>query len=261
VTPGALSNLSLVIITLDEEDNIARCIDSVPGAGEVVVVDSFSVDRTVALAVERGARIFQRPFAAAADQKNWAMEKAEKEWILILDADEACTPELVREIEDEMRRPRADGYLIRRRSEFMGRRINFCGWHDERLLRLFKRGRGRYPEREVHEKLLLEGSAAKLMGAIEHRPYRDLPDYIDRMKSYSCRGAVELRKKGRHWFPAIVTRPIARFVRMYCIQLGVLDGAPGFILCVLAATSVFFKYAALREISKAGAEPKAGGRG
>ncbi|HVO77185.1 MAG TPA: glycosyltransferase family 2 protein [Candidatus Bathyarchaeia archaeon] len=245
----ALSNCSLVVITLNEEDRIARCLESVPGAGEIVVVDSFSADRTVEIARAHGARVFQRKFTSAADQKNWAIGKAEKDWILLLDADEALSPELLGEIAGSLAAPHADGYWLRRRSEFLGRSIRFCGWHDDRVLRLFRRGTGVYPEREVHEKLSFAGASATLRGSIDHRPYRDLADYVERMKSYSGRGALELRRRGARWFPGIVTHPAARFIRMYLLQLGFLDGATGFILCVLAATGVFLKYAALRELS------------
>jgi glycosyltransferase involved in cell wall biosynthesis len=244
----SLFDLSLVVVTLDEEDRLVRCIESVSGAGEIVVVDSFSHDGTAAVALEHGARLFQRPFTSAADQKNWAIGRATKEWVLVLDADEALSPGLLAEIAAELRVPRADGYWLRRRSEFFGKTIRFCGWGDERVLRLFRRTAGRYEDREVHERLFLSGRARRLAGFIEHRPYRDLSDYIDRMKSYSRRGALELRKKGTRWFPGVVTHPIARFIRMYVLQLGFLDGSAGLLLCSLAATSVFFKYAALREL-------------
>jgi len=256
---SALSNCSVVIITLNEEDRIARCLESVPGAGEIVVVDSFSGDRTVEIARARGARVYQREFTSAADQKNWAVGKAEKDWILVLDADEALSPELLHEIETALAAPRADGYWLRRRSEFLGTPIRFCGWHNDRILRLFRRGKGSYPGREVHERLSLDGASSKLGGLVEHRPYRDLADYIDRMRSYSRRGAVELRKRGSPWFPGIVTHPAARFIRMYLFQLGLLDGASGLILCVLASTGVFLKYAALRELSASSDARKAGG--
>jgi len=250
VTYGsALSNVSLVVITLNEEDNLGRCLASAPGVGEIIVVDSFSKDGTVEIARRNGARVFQRPFVSAADQKNYAIGLAERPWILILDADEALSPELRAEIEETVQTPRADGYLICRRSEFFGTVIRHCGWGSDWVARLFKRGSGRYPEVAVHEKLVVAGAVGELAGVIEHRPYRDLSDYIDRMKSYSRRGALELHAKERRWFPGIVTHPAARFVRMYLLQLGFLDGAPGFLLCMLAATSVFFKYAALREIS------------
>ena len=253
-----LSKVSLVVVTLDEEDTIARCIGSVPGAGEIIVVDSFSRDCTVAVALEHGARVYQRPFASAAEQKNWAMGKAEKEWILLLDADESLSSELLVEVTAAVQSPRADGYWLRRRSEFFGKTIRFCGWGNERVLRLFRRGAGRYPEREVHERLALNGSVSSLTGCIEHQPYRDLSDYADRMKSYSRRGAIELHKRGTRWFPGVVTHPIARFIRMYFLQLGILDGGAGLVLCTLAATSVFFKYAALRELSGKAGTRKAG---
>ncbi len=258
---GPLSDVSLVVVTLDEEDNIARCLNSVPGAEEKVVVDSFSRDRTVSIARECGAEVYERPFASAADQKNWAIGKAEKTWILLLDADEALAPGLLHEIEEAVRNPRADGYWLRRRGEFFGRTIRFCGWGDERVLRLFRRGAGHYPEREVHERLSLSGTVSRLGGFIEHRPYRDLSDYIARMRSYSHRGALELHKHGKRWMPGIMTHPVARFCRMYLLQLGILDGGAGFLLCALAATSVFFKYAALRELSVGGRARKAGEEG
>ena len=257
--PDPLSEVSLVVVTLNEEDRIARCIGSVPGVGEVIVVDSFSTDRTVAIAREHGARVFERAFTSAADQKNWAIGMAERDWILLLDADESVSGELLADIRDAVRSPHADGYRLRRRSEFFGTWIRFCGWGNERVLRLFRRGAGRYPEREVHERLRLEGRASALRGCIEHRPYRDLSDYVDRMKSYSHRGALELHKNGRGWFPGIVTHPTARFIRTYVFQLGMLDGTAGFMLSVLAAVSVFFKYAALRELKGNERRREAGG--
>ncbi len=246
---GPLTNLSLVVITRDEEDNLPRCIGSVPGAGEVIVVDSMSGDRTVETARGLGAIVYERPFVSAADQKNWAMGKASRDWILVLDADESASPGLARAIGEMIAHPRADGYWILRRSEFLGRTIRFCGWRNERLLRLFRRGAGRYPERAVHERLGLTGTAAGIAGLIEHRPYRDLADYLDRMKSYSRRGAEELHRRGARWFPGILLRPPARFIRMYALQLGFLDGAAGFLLCALAAAGVLLKYAFLREMT------------
>lgn len=244
---GTLSRVSLVVITLDEEDNIERCIRSAAGVGEIVVVDSFSGDRTAEIAAALGAVVHKREFTTHADQKNWAIGKATGEWILVLDADEALSPPLRSEIEAELVNPSADGYRLRRRNEFLGRKIRFCGWGGDRVLRLFRRGSGFYPERAVHEKLRLEGKEAVLKASLEHRPYRDIYDHIDRMKRYSRAGAIELMKEGRGWFPGIFLNPFARFLRMYVIQLGFLDGMPGFILCSFAAISVFFKYAALRE--------------
>jgi len=118
------------------------------------------------------------------------------------------------------------------------------------VLRLFRRGRGRYPERSVHERLELDGKAGRLREKLDHIPYRDLDDYIDRLKRYSRRGAAELHRMKRHWFPGMVLSPSARFLRMYLLQFGFLDGSAGLTVCMLAAMSVFFKYAWLRELSR-----------
>lgn len=244
----SLARVSLVVITLDEEDNIERCIRSAAGVGEIVVVDSFSRDRTAEIAGALGAIVHKREFTTHADQKNWAIEKATGEWILVLDADEALTPKLRSEIATELTRPSADGYRLRRRNEFLGRRIRFCGWGGDRVLRLFRRGSGSYAERAVHERMRFEGREAVLKAGLDHRPYRDMNDHIDRMRRYSRGGALELMKEGRGWFPGIFLNPFARFLRMYVIQLGFLDGMPGFILCSFASINVFFKYAALREL-------------
>lgn len=248
--PGSLSRVSLIVITYNEEDNIERCLASTGDVGEMIVVDSFSDDATVEKARRLGARIYQRAFVSAADQKNWAIDQAQQDWILILDADEALSPELKEEIANAIEDTATDGFWLRRRNEFFGQRIRFCGWRNDHVLRLFRRGKGHYPERAVHERLSLDGYARRLSGFLEHRPYRNMADYVDRMKSYSRRGAEELLRENKKWFPAIVTHPGARFLRMYILQLGFLDGAAGFLLCVTASVSVFFKYATLRELAK-----------
>jgi glycosyltransferase involved in cell wall biosynthesis len=253
----AFSRISLIVITLNEEDNIERCLGSADGVGEIIIVDSHSTDRTVEHAERLGAVVYRRPFISAADQKNWALERAKLDWVLILDADESLSPEIAKEIATELAHPRADGYLLRRRNFFFGRRIRYCGWQGDRVLRLFRRGHGRYPEVAVHERLALDGTVAALRCYLDHRPYRDMADYIDRMKSYSRRGAEELHRRGKRWFPALVTHPVGRFFRMYILQGGFLDGGAGLVLCVLAAMSVCFKYAILREMTVShGSEPE-----
>ncbi|MBN1884608.1 MAG: glycosyltransferase family 2 protein [Candidatus Krumholzibacteriota bacterium] len=246
-----LDRVSLVVITRDEEENIARCIESAAGVGETIVVDSHSGDQTREIARSLGATVLERDFVSNADQKNWAIERTSGEWVLILDADERLTPALRDEIARSVDDPRgADGWYIRRRNDFLGRRIDHCGWGRDRVLRLFRRGAGRYPERAVHERFRLDGEARLLVEPMLHSPYRDMADYLDRMRSYSLRGAAELHGRGASWFPAILLRPAWRFMRMYVVQLGFLDGAAGLVLCGAAAAGVFFKYAALRELGR-----------
>lgn len=253
-----LERISLVVITLDEEENIARCIESASGVGETIVVDSHSSDRTVEIAESLGATIYERDFLSNANQKNWAIERASGEWILILDADEWLTADLRDEIARVVREPGgASGFFIRRRNRFFGRWIRRCGWQRDRVLRLFRRNAGRYPERSVHEKLELDGEVRTLTEPMLHVPYRDMADYMDRMRQYSLRGAAELHRSGAGWFPAILLRPACRFLRMYLLQGGFLDGAAGLVLCGAAASGVFFKYAALRDLYRRGGEEDA----
>ena len=214
-----LSNVSLIVTTLNEEKNLGRCLRSAEGVGELIVVDSMSTDTTLRIAGEYGARIFTREFVSNADQKNWAMGKATLEWILILDADEYMSDALRREIADRIVSAEENGFWIYRRNEFLGRKIRYCGWGRDRVLRLFRRGRGRYAERAVHERLELDGKAGRLVERLDHVPYRDLEDYMDRLGRYSLRGAQELRRARRRWFPGILLRPPARFLRMYLLQL------------------------------------------
>jgi glycosyltransferase involved in cell wall biosynthesis len=249
-----LARISLIVTTLNEEDNLGRCLESARGVGEIIVVDSMSTDGTLRIAGEFGARVFTREFVSNADQKNWAMRQAKLEWILILDADEFLSGELREEIAEAIVSARENGFWIYRRNDFFGTPVRHCGWDRDRVLRLFRRGRGRYPERSVHERLELDGESGRLRERLDHVPYRDLDDYIDRMKRYSRRGALELHRKGRGWFPGMVLRPSARFLRMYLLQRGFLDGSAGLTVCMLAAMSVFFKYAWLREFRRSGPE-------
>ena len=253
-TETDLSQISLIVTTLNEEKNLGRCLESARGVGEVIVVDSMSTDGTLRIAGEYGARVFSREFVSNAHQKNWAMEQSTLEWVLILDADEYLSINLREEIAERIMSARENGFWLYRRNEFFGRVIMHCGWDRDRVLRLFRRGRGMYPERAVHECLELDGEAGRMRERLDHIPYRDLDDYIERMKSYSRRGALELHRGGRGWIPGIFLRPVARFLRMYILQLGFLDGSAGLTLCSLAAISVFFKYAWLRELSRRGLE-------
>jgi glycosyltransferase involved in cell wall biosynthesis len=249
---GNLSDVSLIVTTFNEEGNIRRCLESAHGVGEMIVVDSGSTDGTVRIAEDQGASVFIREFTSNADQKNWAMGKATREWILILDADEHLSGPLRAEIGLRISGSSEAGFWIYRRNEFLGRRISHCGWNRDRVLRLFRRGAGRYPERAVHERLELKGRAGSLRERLDHTPYLDLDDYMARMREYSRRGALELHRSGRRWFPGLVLRPGARFLRMYILQLGFLDGSAGLMLCSLAAAGVLMKYAWLRELERTG---------
>jgi glycosyltransferase involved in cell wall biosynthesis len=241
--------LSVLVTTFNEAVNLPACLEGVRWADEVMVVDSGSTDDTIALARRAGATVLEHPYESAARQKNWALPQLAHPWVLILDADEFVTPELAAEIRAVVHADGpADGYFLRRRSYFLGREIRHCGWDQDRVLRLFRRDRGRYDDRMVHETLQLDGRRAMLTTPLVHMTYRTLGDYLDKLRRYTSRGAADLRARGRRpswWAPLL--RPPARFVRMYLLQAGFLDGVHGLILCLLTSYSVWLKYAQLNE--------------
>ncbi len=242
-----LKKISVIVTCRDEQGRIEHCLDSTRGFGECIVVDSFSGDNTVALARARGAMVYQRPYTSAAQQKNWALDIAANDWVLILDADEVLTPELRSEIIDLQ--PAACGYWIRRRSEYLGRVIRGCGWQRDRVLRLFDRTRGRYDAVEVHEEVVLDGPAGELRNPLFHHPYRDVSHHMEKINEYSSRGARDFAARGGR-MPGVrmVVRPPMRFVRMYLVQAGFRDGWQGLVLCLLSMYSVFLKYAKAWEL-------------
>lgn len=249
--------ISVLVTTYNESANIGACLESVGWAADRLVVDSGSTDDTAAIAARLGARVVTHPYESAARQKNWALALVQHPWVLILDADERVTPPLASAIRAviEADGPH-DGYYLRRQSFFLGHPIRHCGWERDRVLRLFRAGRGRYDDRRVHELLQLDGSVAELPPPLLHYTYRTFRDYLEKLGRYTERGAEDLRQAGqRPSLGALLVRPPARFLRMYVLQRGFLDGLPGLLVCSLAAGSVWMKYARLFEPPAAKGNP------
>jgi len=243
------STVSVLVTTQNEAHNLADCLDHVRWADELVVADSGSTDGTVELARRLGARVLSHPYESAARQKNWALPQLRHPWVLILDADERVSPDLAAEIQAVVANDGpADGYYLHRSSFFLGRPIRHCGWDRDFILRLFRTASGRYDVRLVHETLQLQGRSAHLRGALWHYTYRSFSDYLERLDRYTARGAADARAAGRRAsVAALLCRAPARFVRMFFLQRGFLDGIPGLMVCTLAAFSVWLKYARLFE--------------
>jgi glycosyltransferase involved in cell wall biosynthesis len=241
--------VSVAIITKNEEDNIGDCLESVKWADEIIVVDSGSDDGTADICERYGVRLYTEPWKGFSAQKNSAIEKATNDWILSLDADERVTPELRKEItalcENETAK---NGYFIARKNFFLGRWIRHCGWYPNYTLRLIKRGKGSFGEREVHESLSVRGDTGYLNHPMEHYTYKTISDYLKRLDRYSTLAARELQKeKKRYGIHHIVFRPLYTFLHMYFIRLGFLDGYFGFMLSILYSFYTFSKYIKLRE--------------
>lgn len=239
-----LDRISVIVTTWNEERNIGRCLDSLHGFGEILLVDSFSTDHTLEIAGRYPVRVLSHAYESAAEQKNWALGQVQRDWVLILDADEVLTPELRRELERLAESPACAGYWIRRDSEYLGHAIRHCGWQRDRVLRFFRRDRGAYEVKQVHEEVVLHGPAGEFAGRLRHYPYPNLEQHFQKIDAYTTRGAQDFVQRGGR-FPLLrmLVNPPFRFLRMYVLQGGFLDGAPGFVLCLLSAHSVRLKYA------------------
>ena len=244
--------LSVLVPTLNEERNLAACLASVAWADELVVVDSRSSDRTVDIAEAAGARVLVRSFDDWSAQKNWALAQCRHPWVLCVDADERVDSALAASIADLPPEPAADGYRIARRNRFLGHPIRHSGWQDDRVVRLFHRGRGRF-EGAIHESVVGLGRVDALDGALDHEPYATWGDYERKLWRYARAGARAAYAAGRRSGPwPMLIRPPARFLRMYLAQGGFLDGGPGLALCGLTAIAVFLKYAFLWDATRRG---------
>ena len=244
-----MPRLSVTVITGNEEARLRPCLESAAWADEIVVVDSESTDGTVALAREFTDRVWVRPWPGFAAQKNFGLEQATGDWVLSLDADERVTPELRQRIarvlaEDGAGAPGADGYSIPRRNMFWGAWVRHGGLYPDYQLRLFRRRAGRFVDDAVHESVRVEGRVETVAEAMLHHSYRSLEDFVQRSNRYSTLAAGAWLERGKHVGLAdLIFRPLGRFLSMYIIRLGFLDGWRGFVLAVLYADYVFLRMA------------------
>jgi glycosyltransferase involved in cell wall biosynthesis len=244
--------ISLVIIAKNEARNIARCLDSVPFAGEKLVLDSGSQDDTVRLAQAHGARVVVEEWRGFYRQRVRATELAKYDWVLFLDGDEALSSDLAREIENLMKagEPAAPAYALPRLSYHMGRWIRHGGWYPDRQVRLFDRRRAGWQEGEVHEKVAAE-KVDRLKAPILHWVFENLTDQIETNNRYSSLGAEQLRKQGhRPGVCRMLFKAYFKFLETYIWKRGFLDGVPGLVIAVGAAYSMFLKHAKLWEMSR-----------
>lgn len=244
--------LSVAIITKNEEERLSGCLDSVAFAAEVVVVDCGSTDRTVAIARDCGAVVFEEPWQGFGRQKQLAIDRCRNQWILVLDADERVSLDAQAGIRKAL--SGAEEYLaysFPRQNYFSGRWLKHAGWWPDRVARLFKKGSARMSDRQVHEALEVNGPVGELAGPLIHYANRSLSQTISKVNSYSSAGAAELYAQGKS---ASVGTALARalwsFFHNYFIRRGFLDGGEGFIMAVSDVMNVFFKYAKLREMRR-----------
>ena len=248
--------LSVAIITLNEERNLARTLASVRFADEIVIVDTDSTDRTVEIAQSFGAKIFNREWPGFAAQKNWAIQQCTGDWILSLDADEELSPELQRQLQILLPTyPPVDAWFIKRRNLFLGRWIKYGGYYPDPKLRLFRRAAAnftvapRFEDRPVHETIRFDGESSTLDFDLIHHAYPTLESYLEHMDRYSTLGAqllIEQKRTSRHllsFYWNILVVPTLTFLWNFVVRLGFLDGREGLLLHLYHSNYVSWKYA------------------
>jgi glycosyltransferase involved in cell wall biosynthesis len=242
-----MPKLSITIITYNEEDNIRKCLESVKGLGEIIIVDSCSNDNTLNICREFTDRVYVKEWLGYTKQKNLAIDIAEGEWILSIDADEYVEGPLREEIHNIINSDtKYDGYFIPRKTIFLNKWMKHGGWYPDYNLRLFKKGKGIFREREVHESLKLDGKAGYTRNAIIHNTFKNLYSYISKINNYSTLSVREMLKDGISPFKTnslnLLFRPLFTFFHKYILRLGFLDGKHGLILNLYHSFYVFSKY-------------------
>lgn len=239
--------VTVVIAARNEEANIVACIESLRWANEILVVEYGSTDETVRLAASAGAEVISNPFVTIGLQRNVAIERAMHEWILVVDADERASPELADEIGSVIKSPRFDAYRVPRRNFFLGREVRHGGWESDKPVRLF-RSRIRYNSSRVHEHVEVSGGIGELNSTLTHEPYPTLASWLEKLGRYSDWWAQDRYERGRNaGMTSVILRPNFRFLSMFILRSGWMDGPRGALLAGMAAVSVFAKYARLWE--------------
>lgn len=244
----ALPELSIFIITHNERDNLPRCLDSCRAAGEIIIVDSGSTDGTVDYARQRGCDVtVTTGWPGFGAQKNRALDRCTKQWVMNLDADEWISPKMWAEIGRIVRAADADAkpaYEVSRRCWFDGRIVKCCGWWPHRVVRLWQRGKGRYRDQLVHESIAVDGTVGRLREPLDHEPYRDYWHLLQKNMAYARAGAEQMAQQGKRTTAAkVFAAGYARFLRDYFLKGGIAYGTAGFAIAVAQAVSAFAKHA------------------
>jgi len=245
--------LSVSIISYNEEATIGRVLEAVKDiASEIVVVDSRSADRTAEIAESYGAKVYIEDWKGHVGQKNSALEKCTCEWVLSLDCDEVADAELVRSIRQAISKSSSDGYMVNRRTYYMGKYLKHS-WQPDWKLRLVRRDKNpRWGGYDPHDVLTIDGTVEKIKeGDLLHYSYKDIYDHYQRMVKYAKIAAGSYYKDGRRFsYFAIMTKPPFAFIKKYFIKLGFMDGFAGLAVAVSSFIYVYLKYLFLREAER-----------
>jgi glycosyltransferase involved in cell wall biosynthesis len=244
--------VSVYMITYNNEETVERALKSTTWANEIVIVDSFSNDRTVEIGRKFTDKIFQRKWPGHRDQYQYAADLTTNEWIMFVDADEEVSPELVEEIRKELsgRVEGVDGFFVYRRTFYLGRWIRYGGWYPDGEIRIYRRNKGRW-EGGLHAKVVVNGRVQPLKKLYHHYTYRDISDQIQTIDKYSRIATEDSVQKGETFsLFKLLFHPPFRFIKEYFFKSGFRDGLPGLIIAMSTMYYVFIKYAKLWELTR-----------
>jgi len=247
-----MARLSCILIVRNEAARIERCLRSIAFADEIVVLDTGSTDATPQLARRHTDRVYRSAWKGYGGTKQAALEKATGDWILWIDADEVVPEALAAEIRGIIDGDTAySGFRLSRKAFFLGRWMRHGGWYPGRVIRLFRRGRGRFSPDRVHEGVSLSGEAGFLKNPLEHYTDDSIRHYFEKFNRYTSLAAADIAERGkRATVLDVLLRPVFMFLRMYVVRLGFLDGLEGFLLALFSSQYVFAKYAKGRETGR-----------
>jgi len=244
--------LSITIITKNEEQNIKRCLKSILWADEIVIVDSGSTDQTAPICESFGCKIIHTAWLGFGKTKQLAVQSATHDWVLSIDADEVITSELQAAIQSTLENPQADGYRIKRESYYLQRKIKHSGWQNDYPLRLFNKKQGQFNDAPVHETVVVQtNNLATIEAPLLHYPYPSIANHIQKINLYTSLGAEKLYKNSKRasLLYALLSGAV-KFIKMYLLKQGILDGKEGFILALLSGFSSTLKYFKLWSLRK-----------
>ncbi len=250
-----MKKLSVVVITLNEEKNLARCLESVKAvADEILVVDSLSTDNTIKIAEQYGAKVILQQFLGHIEQKNFSAQQAANDWVLSLDADECLTTELQQNILKTKENPTYNSYQFPRLNNFCGKWIRHSGLYPDAKIRLFNRTKGRWTGENPHDKWEPENThdnIGKINGDMLHYSFYSISDYVKKIEKYTEIAARLRVEKGKTYsIMKIIVVPQWKFFADFILRLGFLDGYYGYLVCRLNAMETMIKYAKTRQYAQ-----------
>lgn len=241
--------LSVIIITKDESEHIARCLKSVSWADEIIVLDSGSTDNTVSICKQFTPHVYETDWPGFGPQKQRALDKATGDWVLSIDSDEQITEELKIEIQQAINEDNIAGFEIPRLSSYCGRQIKHGGWWPDHVLRLFQRKAGLFTDDIVHERIIVDGPLKELQNPILHEAFINPAEVLHKVNSYSSLGAKKLFEKGKTTsFKMAILKGFWTFFRTYLLKMSFLDGAQGLMLAISNAEGTYYKYLKLLDL-------------